>query len=176
MGIKNAKNGAALFFGELFLWGEKISFPLSLYIRRRIGFVPQTPYLFNCTVIDNVCYPLWVLGVGKKERMKIGFELLTKVKLEKLSLKQAAFLSGGEAGRLALARALAGSPELLLLDEITAHLDPVNIAIIENLLVETKKHSTIIIAIHNMEQAKRLADKIIVLSGGRVAEPEGVFP
>lgn len=164
--------------GEINFGGIKISCGLSLSLRRRIGFVMQKPYLLQGRVLDNVCYPLWVRGMSKKTRKEVGMEWLSYVGLEDLSFRPASFLSGGEAQRLALARALVFEPDLLLLDEITAHLDPANVTFIEELLIKIKSSSkpkTIVMATHNLHQAKRLATKIIFLHNGMLVEESNVI-
>ncbi|HHU32676.1 MAG TPA: ATP-binding cassette domain-containing protein, partial [Clostridia bacterium] len=85
--------------------------------------------------------------------------------------QQATTLSGGEAQRLALARAMILEPELFLLDEPTANLDPANVGLMEELLKEIKtKGTTIIMVTHNLFQAKRLADEVLFLYEGKLIE------
>jgi tungstate transport system ATP-binding protein len=81
-------------------------------------------------------------------------------------------LSGGEAQRLALARALIYKPKVLLLDEPTANLDPANVAMIEKLILHAKKElkTSIIVVTHNMFQAKRICDTVVFLLNGSVVE------
>lgn len=159
--------------GEVNFDGINISHNLPLSLRRRIGFVMQKPYLLKGRVIDNVCYPLWVRGMPQKTRKDVGLKWLSYVGLENFAFRRASSLSVGEAQRLALARSLVFEPDLLLLDEITAHLDPANITFIEELLLKTNiypKPKTIIMATHNLYQAKRLANKIIFLHNGMLVE------
>lgn len=159
--------------GEINFYGINISNNSPLSLRRRIGLVMQKPYLLRGSVLDNVCYPLWVRGMPQKTRKDVGLQWLSYVGLEDFAFRRASSLSGGEAQRLALARSLVFEPDLLLLDEITSHLDPANEAFIEKLLVKmntSQKSKTIIMATHNLHQAKRLANKIIFLHNGMLIE------
>lgn len=159
--------------GEMELFGERAVEPVSFSLRRRLSFVSQTPYLLDGTVLANVCYPLWVRGILRKERIETGMKWLNKVGLKQYASRQARSLSGGEAQRLSLARALAAKPDLLLLDEVTAHLDPGNVKFIEALLLEINsggERTTIVLASHNLYQAKRLAGQVALIIDGVIVE------
>lgn len=165
-------------YGEINFDGINISPDLPFSLRRRIGLVLQKPYLLRGSVLDNVCYSLWVRGMHQKTRKDVGLKWLSYVGLENFAFRRASSLSGGEAQRLALARALVFEPDLLLLDEITTHLDPANVTFIEELLLKTNiypKPKTIVMATHNLHQAKRLANKIIFLHNGILVEESSVI-
>ena len=148
--------------------------------QRKMTMVPQKPVLFKTSVWENVAFGLKARGNKKREiRRKVQL-LLEQVGLTDLSLQHAATLSSGEAQRVALARAVAFEPELLLLDEPTANLDPSNVEIIENLVLELNRKTgiTIIVVTHNVFQARRIAGEVVFLYEGRVVEAgktEAVF-
>ena len=151
-----------------------------IHLRRRMSFVFQKPVLFNTTVFENVAYGLKIRGVDKSTIKKKVMEILELVGLDGLWNKQAIKLSGGEAQRVALARALVVEPKVLLLDEPTANLDPRNTSIIEKIIlnVNKKRKTTIVMATHNMFQAKRIAHRIAFLFYGKIIEigkPEQIF-
>ncbi len=141
-----------------------------LRIRRKITTVFQRPVLLGTTVYGNVAYGLQIRGEGKdRERIDAA---LDRVGLAHLSLQRAKTLSGGEAQRVALARAIVVEPEVLLLDEPTANLDPYNVGLIEQITRELneEKGTTIGLVTHNVFQAKRLADRIGLFLDGHVIE------
>lgn len=148
-------------------------------IRQKIGMVFQNPVLFNASVYENVAYSLRFRGISGSELRERVFGILKMVKLEGLAKRNAISLSGGEAQRVALARALVYDPDLLLLDEPTANLDPTNSLIIEGILKEANSlGKTVILVTHNIFQARRLAKKVAFLLEGEVVElqdTEGLF-
>lgn len=144
-------------------------------LRRRVGMVFQRPPIFPMSIFDNVAYGLRLLGIRDPHELRQTVEE---------SLKQAALwdevrgklrrpalgLSGGQQQRLALARALAVKPEVLLMDEPTSALDPVSAARIEDLVVQLKGRYTIVLVTHNLQQAARVSDYTAFLVGGRLIE------
>jgi len=145
-------------------------------LRRRIGMVFQQTVLFNMSVFDNVAYGLKVRGEnGKSVEQKVR-DALEVVQLAGFEHKNALALSGGEAQRVALAQAVVTEPELLLLDEPTANLDPRNVSIVEETLsrVNREGKTTMIMATHNMFQAENLAHRVAVLNEAMI-EMIGTF-
>jgi len=138
--------------------------------RRRIGMVFQQTVLFNTSVFKNVVYALKIRKENEKSIGKKVNEALRIVQLGGFESKNALKLSGGEAQRVALAQALVAEPELLLLDEPTANLDPRNVSIVEEVLswVNRERKTTIIMATHNMFQAETLANRAALLMEGRI--------
>lgn len=144
-------------------------------IRRKVGMVFQKPNPFPKSIEDNVAYGLKIHGITEKktvqkrvkESLKDAF-LWDEVK-DKLT-QSAMSLSGGEQQRLCIARCIAISPEVILMDEPTSALDPVATEKIEELIIKLKKSFTIIIVTHNMQQAKRISDKIAMLYLGDLIE------
>jgi len=140
-----------------------------LRARRKMAMVFQKPVMFKASVEENVSYGLRVRGsVDATVREKVE-EALAAVGLSGYEGRDANTLSGGETQRIALARALVLAPELLLLDEPTANLDPGSAASIDSLLQTLAKSRTaVILATHNMEQCRKLAGRVAVLQSGRL--------
>jgi len=141
-----------------------------LAARRRMAMVFQKPVMFKASVEENVSFGLKMRGrddaEGVRGRMK---EALATVGLSGYESRDANTLSGGEMQRIALARALVLQPELLLLDEPTANLDPGSAASVDSLLQSLAGGRTaVILATHNMQQCRKLADRVAVLQAGRL--------
>jgi tungstate transport system ATP-binding protein len=160
--------------GEIYFDGECIlrSGKQRLEIRRRMSFIHQKPQVFNLSVYDNVACGLRWRGEEKNRLAKKVDHILEMVGLEGYKNRNARTLSGGEAQRVALARSLVLEPEVLLLDEPTANLDPISTAKIEQLIsyVARQHNTTMIIATHDMSQGQQLADRIGVLLDGRLVQ------
>ncbi|WXG46576.1 MAG: phosphate ABC transporter ATP-binding protein [Candidatus Atabeyarchaeum deiterrae] len=151
-----------------------------LQLRRRIGMVFQSTLLFDANVYSNISYGLRIRGVPKKKAERKVTKALSTVGLENFERRHAKTLSGGEAQRVAIARVLAYEPELILLDEPTANLDPANTSTIEKAILRAKQNygATIIVATHNMFQARRLGGRVALFLNGRFVEvndPETMF-
>ncbi|MEM2954051.1 MAG: ABC transporter ATP-binding protein [Candidatus Bathyarchaeia archaeon] len=156
--------GKVLFDGKLVDYSAKERAAL----RRKIGMVFQQTVHFNMSVFDNVAYPLKVRGERNiEQKVKAALKL---VQLKGFEHKNALSLSGGEAQRVAIAQALVTEPEILLLDEPTANLDPRNVSIVEEVIfnVNRERKTTIIMATHNMFQAENLADRLAFLNNGKI--------
>jgi tungstate transport system ATP-binding protein len=135
----------------------------------RQAMVFQRPVMLRRSALDNIIYALRVAGVADAERPAI--DALKEVGLAELAHRPARVLSGGEQQRLALARAWALHPEVLFLDEPTASLDPSAVREIENIIRAFDAAGTkIVMATHNLGQARRLGDEVIYLHEGRVLE------
>ncbi len=141
-----------------------------LEVRRRVTTVFQRPVLLNTSVYGNVAYGLKIRG-DKAVQRKVK-EVLKQVGLSDMIRERARFLSGGEAQRVALARAMVIEPEVLLLDEPTANLDPYNVGLIEDIVADLNRErgTTMVLVTHNVFQAKRLAHRVALLLEGRVVE------
>jgi len=137
----------------------------------RLGFVFQKPVMLRRSAIDNVRYALKAADVPRAERDRRAAEALAQAGLERLADAPARVLSGGEQQRLAIARALAIRPEILLLDEPTANLDPAATLAIETLVQAAHRAGTTIAFVtHDLGQARRLANDIVFVHHGRIAE------
>lgn len=140
-----------------------------LAARRRIGVVFQRPVMLRGTVYENVAYGLRIRRLSRDEIDEMVKAALSDVGLKGYERRPARTLSGGEMQRVALARALAISPDLLLLDEPTANLDPRTSYIIEDLISRAKNRGmTVVISTHDLPQAMRLADRIVIIMDGKV--------
>ena len=137
-------------------------------IRKQQAMVFQNPVLLRRTVIANLQF---ISNLRNKESNRLLKKILSKVGLEGYEKKPARLLSGGEKQRLSMARALIINPNLLLLDEPTANLDPYSLNLIEDLVLEENSiGKTVIFTTHDMSQAKRLATDVIFLNKGKVLE------
>ncbi len=144
------------------------SVPITL--RRRVTTVFQRPALLNRSVYDNVAYGLRLRG-QRNAASQINLAL-EQVGLEPLAQQRARTLSGGEAQRVALARATVLRPEVLLLDEPTANLDPYNVGVIEQNIAQLNREltTTIVLVTHNVFQARRLAHRVALMLEGEIIE------
>ncbi|EAR52159.1 hypothetical protein OG2516_01944 [Oceanicola granulosus HTCC2516] len=135
------------------------------------ALVFQKPVLLHRTVRANLAHALRLARVPRAARAGRLAELLVQARLSAQAQAQARALSGGEQQRLAIARALAARPRLLLLDEPTAHLDPASTAAVEA-LVRAAAHAgvKVLIVTHDRAQAARLADDVAFLAAGRITE------
>lgn len=144
-------------------------------LRTRMALVFQNPCLFQRTVEANVAYALHIRNMYPDRLKNEVSKALRLVGLEDLRTQFAPTLSAGEAQRVSFARAIVFEPELLLLDEFTANLDPANVKLLEEGV--TKYHqetnATIVLATHNLFQAKRLAHEVIFIFDGKIVERAG---
>lgn len=141
-----------------------------LSLRRKVTMVFSKGGLFNASVADNAAYGLVVRGVEQEKRNALVEEVLVKVGLWEKRKQNAKTLSAGEGQRLAIARAIVFEPEVILLDEPTASLDPANTVIVEKLIQDLikRKEKTVVMATHNLFQAQRLSDRIVFMHDGNL--------
>ncbi|MDO8285927.1 MAG: phosphate ABC transporter ATP-binding protein [Rhodoferax sp.] len=131
----------------------------------------QRPHLMRMPVLGNIALGLWLRGVAWTDAKARAHTALARVGLTDLALRNARTLSGGQQQRVALARAWALAPQVLLLDEPTASLDPHAKREVEALIHEFAHQSqtmTLVFASHNLGQVKRLASRVLYLEQGRV--------
>ena len=162
--------------GDIRLDGEDIYHDCDVnLLRKRVGMVFQKPNPFPMSIYDNIAYGPRTHGIRSRGKLD---EIVER------SLKQAAIwdevkdrlnknalgMSGGQQQRLCIARALATTPDVLLMDEPTSALDPISTAKIEDLVLELKKDYTIVMVTHNMQQATRVSDKTAFFLLGEVVE------
>ncbi len=151
-----------------------------LELRRRMAFVQQKPIAFNMSLSDNIAQPLRWRGIDSSEIEARVESMLQATGMTEYARRNALTLSGGETQRLAIARALVTRPEILLLDEPTANLDPESVLCVEEMLasVVRQRETTVIMSTHDLPQAGRLADRVGVLVDGqlrRVGNPADVL-
>ncbi|MCD8364985.1 MAG: phosphate ABC transporter ATP-binding protein PstB [Clostridiales bacterium] len=133
-------------------------------LRKRVGMVFQKANPFPMSIYDNVAFGPRTHGIHAKAKLdEIVEQSLRDAAIwdeVKDSLKKSALaVSGGQQQRICIARALAVQPEVLLMDESTSALDPISTSKIEDLVMELKKHYTIVMVTHNMQQAVRVSDQ-----------------
>ena len=144
-------------------------------VRHQVG-VPQAmlfqrPYLMRLSVLNNVALGLWLRGTPWAQARDKALHALQRVGMDALVQRPARKLSGGQQQRVALARAWALSPQVLLLDEPTASLDPHAKREVEALIGDLARQGsgmTVLFASHNLGQVKRLATRVVYLEHGRV--------
>ena len=140
-------------------------------LRRRQAMVFQRPVLLRRSVEANVAFALKSLSIPRAEHARLIDEALDRSGLTASRRVPARLLSVGEQQRLAVARALAGGPDVIFLDEPTASLDPASVQRIEGLLLKANRNGTAIVLVtHDIGQARRLARKILFLHRGRLIE------
>jgi len=144
-------------------------------LRKKVGMVFQKPNPFPMSIYDNIAYGPRIHGIKNRtdldeivERSLKGAALFEEVR-DRLK-KSALGLSGGQQQRLCIARAIAVSPEVILMDEPTSALDPISTTKIEDLMSELKKQYTVVIVTHNMQQAVRISDRTAFFLLGEMVE------
>jgi tungstate transport system ATP-binding protein len=154
--------------GVIHVDGAPMPHPLPLPLVRRITTVFQRPLMLDRSVRDNVRFGLRLRG--RKDDAPVE-PLLARLGLGHLAAAQARRLSGGEIQRVALARAMAIEPDVLLLDEPAANLDPANVARVEAFIRDAQaRGTTIVLVTHNTHEARRLAHTTLLLIEGAVVE------
>ena len=156
--------------GRLDFEGAPVSADIGLEKRRRVTTVFQRPVLLKRSVAANLKFGVSLRG----QKLQTGQldEWLDRLGLTELRNQSAAKLSAGEAQRVALARALLMAPDVLLLDEPTANLDPYNVGLIERIVQEENQQhqTTVVIVTHNIFQARRLSHRTALLLDGALVE------
>lgn len=164
--LETPSSGYIDYKGCRFQNGDEIPLPL----RREVTTVFQRPILLDRSVYDNINHGLRLRGLQNgQKRIREAIEV---VGLSDLIKQRARTLSGGEAQRVALARAMVLDPQVLLLDEPTANLDPYNVGLIEETIRNLQKTfgTTIVMVTHNVFQARRLADRVLLILNGKPVE------
>ena len=168
--LERPDEGQVLFHGENLMGLKEKALRLQ---RRKISMIFQSFNLLDQrTSLDNICFPLELAGVSKKEARKRAMELLEIVGLPDKSNAYPVQLSGGQKQRIAIARALASDPEVLLCDEATSALDPQTTDSILKLLQKINKERgiTVIIITHQMSVIEQICHRVAILDHGEVAE------
>lgn len=137
---------------------------------KHLGFVFQFHHLLpEFTALENVCMPLWIAGVPKKEAKKQAMEVLNVVGLPDRLDHKPSELSGGEQQRVAIARAIVHHPDIIFADEPTGNLDTANADFVHQLFLDLRERFglTFIIVTHN-EQLAEMADRILFMKDGKI--------
>jgi len=168
--------------GQIFFYDQEISNKsnsATLEIRRRMTLANQDPFLFHSTVYNNIAYGLKIRSIPSKVQKSRIRSALNIVGLSGFKDRKANQLSGGEAQRVVIARALVIEPEVLFLDEPTANIDQKHIDVVERIIKKIKKEikTTVIFTTHDLSQAYRLADEVISLLDGKIIKqvPENLL-
>jgi tungstate transport system ATP-binding protein len=156
--------------GRVTIRGEAATAKNGAVLRRALSVVFQEPLLFDTTVLDNAAAGLRFAGVPRAEAERRATRWLERFGVGHLAARRARGLSGGEAGRVALARAFATDPALLLLDEPFAALDaPTRVALLPELRAQLNGVGTAAVLVtHDLAEAFAFGDRIAVMNGGRV--------
>jgi len=161
--------------GDLFFNEDKVDQGNVQGLRQKATMIFQNPSFMNGDVRTNLSYGLRIRGESEDVIDEKVDEVLNIVSLADFGDRDTRSLSGGEQQRVALARALMLDPEVMLLDEPTSNLDPVNSRIITDILVSESHARTVIIASHDLDQVKRIAEHVIFLEEGVVTEEGDPF-
>ena len=138
---------------------------------RKQAMVFQRPVMLRRSALANVIYALASAGISRRLRNECAADLLDQVGLANLAGRPARKLTGGEQQRLALARALAREPDILFLDEPTASLDPASTKAVEDIITDVAGRGVkVVMATHDLGEARRLAGDVVFLSKGRLVE------
>jgi phosphate transport system ATP-binding protein len=168
--IPDARVEGEVLFHEENLYGPDVD---PVEVRRRIGMVFQKPNPFPKSIYENVAFGLRINGFQGEIDEQVERSLQQAALWEEVKYRlheNALTLSGGQQQRLCLARALAVEPEVILMDEPASALDPISTQKIEELIYELKRHYTVVIVTHNMQQAARVADLTAFLYLGELIE------
>jgi tungstate transport system ATP-binding protein len=160
--------------GEIFYAGRRVDWNRGSVEeqRRKVTLLHQSPYLFGGTVHDNVAFGLKARGIQGEEQRRIVEDSLAIVGLQGFRERKARELSGGEAQRVAMARALALKPEVLLLDEPLANIDRETAGFLETVIASLPaRGTTVVMTTHDPDRPERLNGESIFLEGGRIVIP-----
>lgn len=143
--------------------------PIEQGMMKKITYLSQTPYLMRTSVYENIVYPLKIRNVDPMAIQRKVKDIMDELQITELKNQLATQLSGGESQKVALARALVFDPEVLLLDEPTASIDPATIDTIEEAITKRNKRQkmTVIMISHNMDQVKRMCDEVVYMKKGK---------
>lgn len=145
---------------------------LNSEVMKSMTYSEQSSYLLKRTVFENIAYPLMIRKISKDIVAEKVNKVMDKFEIYKLKDQLATKLSGGESQKVALARAVVFEPELLILDEPTANIDPNSTKLIEKNLIELNKDkgTTILIVTHNIAQCSRICHESVFMQNGQLIE------
>jgi phosphate transport system ATP-binding protein len=165
--IEGARVEGTVHYHGVDIYGDDVD---PVEVRRRIGMVFQKPNPFPKSIYDNIAFGPKIAGFKGNMDDLVEKSLVRAALWDEVhdKLKDSAYaLSGGQQQRLCIARAIATSPDVLLMDEPCSALDPIATLRIEELMIELKRDYSIIIVTHNMQQAARVSDRTAFFTGGR---------
>lgn len=172
----NEETENASFSGKINVLGRDVvhGYPDVTELRRRVGMVFQQPCVFPCSIYDNM-----LIGLRHQKLSKIDARSIVEAGLKSAAIwnevhhrleERADSLSLGQQQRLCLARSLVLKPDVLLLDEPTASIDPVSSRAIEDLVMALGRDIAVIMVTHNIAQAKRISDHVVFVCDGEIVE------
>lgn len=166
--LENPTDGKIKYFGQSAPFTEKDR----LVLQRRMTMVFQKAALLDRSVFDNIAFGLQARRIPEKEISRRVVAALEKIGMLEQGSQRAKTLSAGEAQRVSFARAVVLQPELLLLDEPTANLDPANVELLENMIKDLNIEfgTTILMVTHSLFQARRLAHDVLFFYQGHLLE------
>ena len=140
-----------------------------MLFRSRITYLSQTPYMMQTSVYNNIAYPLKIRGKSEAEVGHLVHQIMDEFQITSFKDQLATQLSGGEAQKVALARALIFDPEVVLLDEPTASIDRNTIKTIEEAIIKRnrEKKMTVITISHDTDQINRISHEVVLLERGK---------
>jgi tungstate transport system ATP-binding protein len=158
--------------GKVFIDGRDVRTNNTLEIQRSMAMVFQKPVPFSMSVYNNIAYGMRLRGASRRDIDDAVAGALKLLDMQGRERQYARSLSGGEAQRLAFARACVLKPKLLLLDEPTANLDPANARIMEHAIsdINERQGTTVVLVTHNVHQAKRLCKTSAFMMDGEIVE------
>ncbi|HET6420692.1 MAG TPA: LPS export ABC transporter ATP-binding protein [Geobacteraceae bacterium] len=159
--------------GTVYLDDDNITYlPMHVRARRGVSYLPQEPSVFRkLTVKENIMAVLEALDYPANSRTQLMDKLLSEFKISHIAHSKGYALSGGERRRVEIARALAVSPDFMLLDEPFAGIDPIAVLDIQNIIGDLKEKGIgILISDHNVRETLRVCDKAYILNEGKVLE------
>lgn len=170
--VESCKITGEITYNDVNIYGEKVNVN---DIRVKIGMVFQKPNPFPKSIYENIVYGPKCQGITNKDELdKIVEQSLKEAALweeVKDRLNESAIaMSGGQQQRLCIARAIAMKPDVILMDEPTSALDPIATAKVEELMEQLKKHYTVVIVTHSMQQAARISDNTAFFLMGELVE------
>ena len=170
--VANIRIEGQILYDNIDIYGKDIDV---VELRKSIGMVFQQPNPFPMSIYDNIAYGPRIHGIKNKAQLDEIVETSLKNaaifdEVKDRLKKSALGLSGGQQQRLCIARALAVSPEILLMDEPTSALDPISTMKIEDLMADLREKYTVVIVTHNMQQAARISDDLAFFLVGEMVE------
>ena len=157
--------------GQVFLGNEDVTcFPMHLRAKKGISYLPQEPSVFrNLTVEENIIAVMETTNIPSFERRKKARAILRELNILHIKNARAYALSGGERRRVEISRALATSPEFILLDEPFAGIDPIAVADIQSIIAHLKdKGIGVLITDHNVRETLRIIDRAYIINAGEI--------
>jgi osmoprotectant transport system ATP-binding protein len=167
--LKTINGLVAATSGELLVEDKPLAEHDVVALRRRIGYVMQQPALFpHRTVFENIATVPRLLGWNDTRTRGEATHLLAQLELPRFEARYPRMLSGGEQQRVAIARALIAKPRILLCDEPFSALDPLIRHDLQTLLIDAAHDTTLVFVTHDVREALRIAQRIIVFDAGRI--------